>query len=64
METTGATAELHWFRSSYSGGAGGECVEVAACPQAIHVRDSKDTVRPGLAVDSVAWKAFLDFAVK
>ncbi|MFG2315266.1 DUF397 domain-containing protein [Streptomyces tendae] len=64
METTGPAAELHWFRSSYSGGAGGECVEVAACPQAIHVRDSKDTARPGLAVDTVAWKAFVGFAVR
>ena len=64
METTGAAAELYWFRSSYSGGAGGECVEVAACPQVIHVRDSKDTACPGLAVGAAAWKAFVAFAVR
>ncbi|MBZ6084038.1 DUF397 domain-containing protein [Streptomyces olivaceus] len=64
MKTTGAAVELHWFRSSYSGGAGGECVEVAACPQAIHVRDSKDIARRGISVDEVAWKAFVGFAVR
>ncbi|MDX3838184.1 DUF397 domain-containing protein [Streptomyces europaeiscabiei] len=63
METTGAAAELYWFKSSYSGGAGGECVEVAACRQAIHVRDSKDMTRPGLEVDAAAWQAFVGFAV-
>ncbi|WP_416980495.1 DUF397 domain-containing protein [Streptomyces sp. T028] len=62
--TEGVAAELHWIRSSYSGGAGGECVEVAACPQTIHVRDSKDTARRGLAVDAAAWTAFVGFAVR
>ncbi|MFK0118998.1 DUF397 domain-containing protein [Streptomyces sp. NPDC090994] len=26
--------EHNWFRSSYSGGGGGNCVEVAVCPAA------------------------------
>ncbi|MET7678432.1 DUF397 domain-containing protein [Streptomyces seoulensis] len=34
-------SELTWFKSSYSAGDGGQCVEVAACPATIHVRDSK-----------------------
>ncbi|OEJ95694.1 DUF397 domain-containing protein [Streptomyces thermolilacinus] len=50
---------LDWHKSSYSGGQGGQCVEIAACPQAVHVRDSKDTARPGLAVAPEAWCAFL-----
>ena len=50
---------LRWFKSSYSGGEGGECVEVAASPSAIHVRDSKDTGRGSFAVGPEAWSAFL-----
>ncbi|MFJ4682626.1 DUF397 domain-containing protein [Streptomyces sp. NPDC088789] len=54
--------ELAWFKSSYSTGDGGQCVEVAVCPQAVHVRDSKDVARPGLTVEGVAWVAFVGFA--
>ncbi|MFF5158124.1 DUF397 domain-containing protein [Streptomyces sp. NPDC000348] len=32
---------LHWFKSSYSGSGGGDCVEVAAGSHAVYVRDSK-----------------------
>ncbi|CAL9450850.1 DUF397 domain-containing protein [Streptomyces sp. enrichment culture] len=48
-----------WHKSSYSLPNGGNCVEIAACPHAVHVRDSKDTARPGLAVAPEAWGAFL-----
>ncbi|MGY5121057.1 DUF397 domain-containing protein [Streptomyces sp. 900105755] len=54
--------EAAWFKSSYSSGAGGECVEVAARPGTVHVRDSKDTTRAALAVDPTAWTAFIEFA--
>ncbi|MDI1454162.1 DUF397 domain-containing protein, partial [Streptomyces sp. ATE26] len=27
---------LRWFRSSYSGSEGGNCLEVAAAPTAVH----------------------------
>ncbi|MFI2504992.1 DUF397 domain-containing protein [Streptomyces sp. NPDC018972] len=57
-----ATGRLAWFKSSYSGAQGGECVEVATCPHTVHVRDSKDTNRPMLTVDSEAWAAFVGFA--
>ena len=50
------------FKSRYSSGAGGECVEVAARPARVHVRDSKDTTRAALAVDPTAWTAFVEFA--
>ncbi|MGQ4360775.1 DUF397 domain-containing protein [Streptomyces sp. SAS_272] len=54
--------ESAWFKSSYSTGSGGECVEVATRPGAVHVRDSKDTTRAALAVQPTAWTAFVEFA--
>ncbi|MFH0175491.1 DUF397 domain-containing protein [Streptomyces cacaoi] len=59
----GAT-ELTWVKSTYSSGEGGQCVEVAICSQAVHVRDSKDPVRPGLAVGQEVWAAFVTYTVE
>jgi hypothetical protein len=56
-------SRLLWIKSSYSSEEGGECVEVAAFPQTIHVRDSKDTARPGLAVGPDTWAMFVGYAV-
>lgn len=53
---------LAWFKSSYSAGDGGECVEVALRPGTVHVRDSKDTTRAALTVDPTAWTTFVEFA--
>lgn len=53
-----STEELTWFKSSYSGGGGGNCVEVAMRPHAVLVRDSKDTRLASLAVSAPAWAAF------
>ncbi|MEU7420661.1 DUF397 domain-containing protein [Streptomyces antibioticus] len=53
---------LAWFKSSYSAGDGGECVEVATCPDRVRVRDSKDATRVALAVQPRAWTAFIEFA--
>ncbi|MFD5658491.1 DUF397 domain-containing protein [Streptomyces hirsutus] len=55
---------LLWVKSSYSSEEGGECVEVAACPHAIHVRDSKDIRRPGVSVHPAAWTAFVGFTIR
>ncbi|MFD4544389.1 DUF397 domain-containing protein [Streptomyces bauhiniae] len=54
-------SELTWFKSSYSQGDGGQCVEVATCPTTIHVRDSKQNpiTAPTLSVPATAWHAFL-----
>lgn len=52
------TVEPTWFKSSYSGSSGDNCVEVAASPAAVLVRDSKDTARQPLAVSLDAWAAF------
>ncbi|MFY1679208.1 MULTISPECIES: DUF397 domain-containing protein [unclassified Streptomyces] len=59
-----AVGELRWRKSSYSGGAGGECIEVAVSPRVVRVRDSKDVARRGLAVDAEAWTAFVGFAAQ
>ncbi|MFF4563303.1 DUF397 domain-containing protein [Streptomyces sp. NPDC001435] len=56
--------EFAWFKSTYSTGNGGECVEVAVCPGTVHVRDSKDVARAALAVESAAWTAFVEFATR
>ncbi|EGX57897.1 hypothetical protein SZN_20567 [Streptomyces zinciresistens K42] len=55
------TIGLEWFKSSYSAGDGGQCVEVATRPGAVHVRDSKDTARAALTVNPTAWTAFVGF---
>ncbi|MDT0421238.1 DUF397 domain-containing protein [Streptomyces evansiae] len=54
------TVELSWFKSSYSGSNGNSCVEVALTPLAVHVRDSKDTPRPGFTASPTAWTGFLE----
>ncbi|MCD2465983.1 DUF397 domain-containing protein [Streptomyces sp. MBT42] len=50
---------LHWFKSSYSDSGGGECVEVATSPHAVHLRDSKQSDGPTFAVKPVAWSVFV-----
>ncbi|WP_329037648.1 DUF397 domain-containing protein [Streptomyces sp. NBC_00178] len=56
------TTEPAWFKSSYSGGGGGNCVEIAYSPEAVLIRDSKDTQRPALSVSPHAWSAFTALA--
>ncbi|MFB6551178.1 DUF397 domain-containing protein [Streptomyces sp. NPDC056405] len=51
--------ELEWFKSSYSSGEGGACVEVATEPTTVHIRDSKTTVGDTITVEPAAWTAFL-----
>ncbi|WP_075023468.1 DUF397 domain-containing protein [Actinomadura madurae] len=45
---------LRWRKSSYSNGMGGECVEVAATPEGLLVRDSKDPDGPRLELNRAA----------
>ncbi|MFF4142110.1 DUF397 domain-containing protein [Streptomyces sp. NPDC001698] len=58
------TAELDWFKSSYSSAQGDDCVEVAVTEQAIHVRDSKNVTRPSLAVGRDGWARFVTFVAE
>lgn len=53
-------AAYAWRKSSYSSGEGGDCVEVASCPTTLHIRDSKVTAGPELAVTPSSWATFLD----
>jgi hypothetical protein len=50
---------LVWFKSSYSGAEGGDCVEVADATAVVHVRDSKVTAGPVLTVSRQAWAEFV-----
>jgi hypothetical protein len=47
-----------WFKSSYSGGSGTECVECAYTSDRTLIRDSKDHSGSSLAVHRQAWLAF------
>ncbi|MDH6517267.1 hypothetical protein M2163_005751 [Streptomyces sp. SAI-135] len=53
--------KLTWFKSSYSDGEGGQCLEVAVTPDTIHLRDSKrtDPTAPHLTLSPTAWSAFV-----
>jgi uncharacterized protein DUF397 len=54
------SADSHkWFKSSYSGGANTECVEVAVIRDGALVRDSGDPMGPVLAFAAPAWTAFI-----
>jgi len=55
---------LSWHKSSYSSASGDDCVEVATCPETIHIRDSKNTQGPQLALSPTAWGDFLTYATK
>ncbi|WP_282693293.1 DUF397 domain-containing protein [Streptomyces sp. CC208A] len=57
-----STTELAWFKSSYSGTQGDDCVEVAVTSRAVHVRDSKDVERRPFAVGREGWARFVSFA--
>ena len=54
--------ELAWFKSSYSSGAGDNCIEVATTPAVIRVRDSKAKQGPQLALAPTTWSAFVAYA--
>ncbi|AVH59076.1 MULTISPECIES: DUF397 domain-containing protein [Streptomyces] len=53
-----------WIKSTYSGGEGGECLEVASAPRTVHVRDSKVPARAQLAFPASEWAAFVRFAAE
>jgi hypothetical protein len=50
-----------WYKSSYSGGSGDNCLEVTQTfPAVIPVRDSKNPEGPKLAFRATAWSAFVE----
>jgi hypothetical protein len=49
-----------WRKSTYSGGNGGGCVEVARnLPEVVAVRDSKDREGPALIFTPAAWRGLV-----
>ncbi|WP_432588889.1 DUF397 domain-containing protein [Streptomyces sp. HD1123-B1] len=51
--------ELSWFKSSYSSGEGGMCVEVAVTADTLHVRDSTNRHGSQLSFPIRQWDAFI-----
>ncbi|MFE7316376.1 DUF397 domain-containing protein [Streptomyces sp. NPDC057555] len=49
-----------WYKSSYSGGGQGECLEVARGHATVPVRDSKRPTGPALIFPSESWAAFIE----
>ncbi|MFJ4977752.1 DUF397 domain-containing protein [Streptomyces coeruleorubidus] len=50
----------NWYKSSYSGGTGDNCLEVTqAFPPVVPVRDSKTPHGPKLVFRTTAWAAFI-----
>jgi Domain of unknown function (DUF397) len=61
MKLVSITVDLsraRWRKSSFSGGGGSNCVEVADAGQVIAVRDSKDALGPILVFGQRAWRQF------
>ena len=52
------TLESRWRKSSYSGGNGGGCVEVAPTLGVVLVRDTTNRAGAVLAVPAAAWQRF------
>ncbi|MEU1551894.1 DUF397 domain-containing protein [Streptomyces scabiei] len=52
-------SEHQWFKSSYSGGSGTECVEAAFVRDGCAVRDSQNPSDRRLTFSSHAWANFL-----
>lgn len=50
---------LRWHKSSYSGGNGGDCVEVAETPEAVLIRDTKHRDLGHLDFSPTEWATFL-----
>ncbi|MGW2639697.1 DUF397 domain-containing protein [Streptomyces sp. NPDC001348] len=55
-------SEPGWFKSSYSGGEGDNCLEISLRVEAVHIRDSKDKAIRPVVVTRSAWAAFMALA--
>ncbi|MGQ4512471.1 DUF397 domain-containing protein [Streptomyces sp. DW26H14] len=58
-ESATVASGLSWFKSSYSGAEGGQCVEVATGSGVVHIRDSKAAAGPDIRVSPKAWAGFV-----
>jgi hypothetical protein len=48
-----------WRKSTHSGGTGGECIELAALPGQLLIRDSKDSEGPVLSLTAREARALI-----
>ncbi|MCN9239370.1 DUF397 domain-containing protein [Streptomyces sp. RY43-2] len=48
-----------WYKSSYSGGSQGDCLEVARGHAVVPVRDSKATTGPAVVFSAHGWTSFV-----
>ncbi|MEU4268505.1 DUF397 domain-containing protein [Streptomyces sp. NPDC026092] len=55
----GSSSLTGWYKSSYSGGDQGECLEVALGHVDIPVRDSKNPTGPALVFSASSWATFV-----
>lgn len=54
-----SSALVGWYKSSYSGGSQGECLEVARGHDAVPVRDSKAAHGPAVIASAASWSTFV-----
>ncbi|MEU2439559.1 DUF397 domain-containing protein [Streptomyces rubradiris] len=54
-----SSALTGWYKSSYSGGDQGECLEVARGHAHVPVRDSKVVTGPAVLFSANGWAAFV-----
>ncbi len=54
-----SSALTGWYKSSYSGGSQGECLEVAGGHAGVPVRDSKAVAGPALVFSADGWAVFV-----
>ncbi|MFD7322852.1 DUF397 domain-containing protein [Streptomyces sp. NPDC059875] len=54
-----SSALTGWYKSSYSGGGQGECIEVARGHAGVPVRDSKAVTGPALIFSADRWSSFV-----
>lgn len=59
-----SATKFGWFKSSYSAGDGGDCVEVATAHASVYIRDSKRAGGPVLSVGSAGWARFVRMAAR
>ncbi|OKJ41552.1 DUF397 domain-containing protein [Streptomyces sp. CB01580] len=59
LSATDSTVYSGWYKSSHSGGANGECLEVARGHATVPVRDSKTPNGPALVFSTDGWTTFV-----
>ncbi|WP_307523982.1 DUF397 domain-containing protein [Streptomyces umbrinus] len=52
-------SDLAWFKWSYSGGSGTECVDAAFVPAGALIQDSNRPKGPHVAISAEAWARFI-----